>query len=167
MAGGPTPLQRQRAQAREQRAVELRLLGHTYEQIAHAMLCTNPEHRPDPDPSCGRCVPLYRDKSAARKAVVRALGRDYALGAEGREQLRQTHLARLDLLYRRAARAAVQGEWEAARVAVRILDAQAKVLGIYAPSRLQITTEIDQEIEAMLDEMGVADAPELRDQVQP
>jgi hypothetical protein len=149
----------QLATLKEQRAVQLRLLRYSYEQIAASILAC-PDHRPDGDRLCidsGRdvhCVLLYPSgRSAARKAVERALARDYPQTGEGREQLRSEQLGQVDLLLQRTLRAAMSGDWEAARVATRLLDRRAKLLGLDAPTRVQITSELDSRIEELMEQM--------------
>lgn len=141
---------RQTATLKEGRAVQLRLLGFTYEQIAAKMLPC-PPHRPDGLVGCGLCVPLYPSgKSAAKKAIDRALQRDYALNEAGRDQLRQQQLGQVDLLLQRAMREAMgdkPGRHEAMRNAIRLLDRRARLLGLDAPTRVQVTSELDAQIE--------------------
>lgn len=140
---------------REGRAVDLRLLGMTYEQVAASLLPCSSHRGTEGDPTCSLCQVLYPGgASAARKAILRALDKAYALGQEGREQLRQQQLGQIDLLLRKAMRSAMGGDWEAARVATRLLDRRARLLGLDAPSRVQVTTELDQEIEALLDQLA-------------
>lgn len=139
---------------REGRAVDLRLAGMTYDQVAASLLPCSAHRGTEGDPRCERCEPLYANASSARRAILRALDKSYALGAEGREQLRQQHLGQIDLLLRRAMRAALGGDWEAMRVATRLLDRRARLLGLDAPSRVTVTTELDQEIEALLDQLA-------------
>lgn len=156
----------QLAALKEGRAVQLRLLRYSYSQIA-ASLLPCPEHKPDGDQSCAdsehapRCVVLYPSgKSAARKAVERALARDYPQEGEGRELLRAEQLGQIDAVLRNALRFAVnelRPDWEAARVAIKALDRRAKLLGLDAPTRVQVTTELDQRIDELLGQLDDAE----------
>lgn len=139
--------------------MQLRLLRYSYDAIASSLLAC-PDHRPDGDQSCAvssrdvRCVVLYPSgRSAARKAVERVLSRDYPQSGEGREQLRSEQLGQVDLLLQRTMRAAIGGDWEAARVAVRLLDRRAKLLGLDAPTRVAVTSELDARIDDLLSQM--------------
>lgn len=150
---------------REGRAVDLRLMGLTYDQVAASLLpCSL--HRPDGDPTCQQCQLLYSDASAARKAVLRALDKAYHAGAEAREALRQHHLGQIDLLLRRAMRSAMGGDWEALRGATRLLDRRARLLGLDAPKRHVVTTELDEEIRALMEALEQQGAEGVRDALE-
>ena len=76
---------RDRAARAEQQAVHLRALGRTFDQIAASALPCTPFHAAHPEPGCPACLPLYRDRSAAKRAVDRTLEREYAAGSDTRE----------------------------------------------------------------------------------
>lgn len=141
---------------REARAVHLRSLGLTYEEIAATVLPC-PDHAPTARPGCPQCLPLYRDRSAAHKAVARALEREYDVTSEGARALKQQQLAQIALLLRTAMRAAIGGNWVAMREARHLLDRRARLLGLDAPQRHVVTTELDAEIEAMMDQLAEAE----------
>lgn len=148
-------LQRQLGARRANRAVQLRAMGFTYAAIAaHLLPC--PDHQPSGRQDCDACLPMFRDKSAAKKAVDRALADEYASGSEAREKLRRQQLSRIDTLLTRVMREALApGGNDAARVAVRLLERQAKLLGLDAPTRVTVDTELDRQIEEALEALGL------------
>ena len=152
------------AARRQVRAVQLRSLGYSYDAIAQALLpCDLHARNADGTAGTGRadcdlCAPMYANRSAAYKAVQRGLALEYAAGQETREQQRRHQLAQIDLLLQRSMRSAYAGDWEAMRAATRLLDRRARLLGLDAPARIAVTTELDAQIEALaaelLDEAG-------------
>jgi hypothetical protein len=107
---------RERKRARGQRAVELRTAGLSYGQIAEA-LC-------------------YADRRGAHNAVTRTLDRtDSALA----EDYRGLHLARLERALRAIWPQCLAGDLFAIDRAVRILDREAKLLGLDAPTQVTLT----------------------------
>lgn len=143
------------ATRRQTHAVLLRSCGLTYQAIADSVLpCpTHTYHHLAPTEwgkrSCKACRPMYANRSSAKRAVDAALEQEYAAGADTREQLRRAQLAQLDALLARTMVEALgfgDGHLEAGRNAVRYLDRRAKLLGLDAPARLAITSELDQQI---------------------
>ncbi|MGY4652497.1 hypothetical protein [Mycobacterium sp. URHB0021] len=105
------PDERQRAM----RAVELRVQGQTYVQIALAL--------------------DYSDESGARHAVSRLLARREA---ESIDELRAVHSARLEGVLSSFWPAATAGDTDAARIVLRTLDSLAKLYGLDAPARVAV-----------------------------
>lgn len=141
---------------REARAVELRSLGWSYDMIASALLPC-PEHQPKGDRDCERCQRMYATKAGAFKAVQRALAREYDTTSEGAQALKRHQLAQIDLLLRAAMPAAIGRDWQAMREARHLLDRRARLLGLDAPQRHVVTSELDAEIEAMMDQLADAE----------
>lgn len=105
------PDERQRAM----RAVELRVQGQSYAQIADAL--------------------DYSDESGARHAVSRLLARREA---ESIDELRAVHSARLEGVLSSFWPAATAGDTDAARIVLRTLDSLAKLYGLDAPARVAV-----------------------------
>lgn len=151
------------ARRRSLRAVHLRALGQTYEQIAQALLPCPPHERAGGDRTCvergGGCLPMYAHRRAAKAAVDRALEQEYAAGADTRDQLRRHQLAQIDLLLQgvmRDALGATDDRHPARLAAVRYLDQRAKIMGLYAPTRVVVTDELDAKIAELLEDLGAA-----------
>ena len=98
------------AREREAKALDLRLLGYSYDRIAREI--------------------GYAHRSAARKAVDRALK---AIPREAALQLRDIELERLDLLQRSLASQIVRGHLPSIDSMLRIMHHRAKLLGLYEP----------------------------------
>lgn len=134
------------------RAVKLRAMHKTYEEIAQSLLPCTPDHEPDGKPWCEACVPMYAARSSAKRAVDNQLALEYQAGSETREQQRRQQLAEIDLILARLIPQAIghsDAQQEAARSVVRYLDRRAKLLGLDAPARVSITTELDAQIEQL------------------
>lgn len=156
------------ARRRQAHAAWLRSMRWTYQEIADARLPC-PQHEGTDwggVTTCPKCLPMYADKSGARKAVEQHLADEYALTATGREQLRQEHLATLALIIREATTELQEphrrgrhdvDRWRSAPALIRALDQQARITGLYAPSRVQVTTELDEQIRAELEALGLND----------
>lgn len=108
------PDERQRAM----QAVQLLVQGQTYAQIADAL--------------------DYSDESGARHAVSRLLARREA---EGIDELRAVHSARLEGVLSSFWPAATSGDTDAARIVLRTLDSLAKLFGLDAPTRVAVGSE--------------------------
>lgn len=98
------------AREREARALDLRLLGYSYDRIAREL--------------------GFAHRSAARKSVERALK---AIPREAALELRQIELERLDLAQQRIAKQIMSGHLGAIDRLLRIMDHRAKLLGLYEP----------------------------------
>ena len=97
------------ARERRRRAVELRLAGATYAQIAARLDWSGP--------------------SGAHQEVARAL----RAGESGADQLRELELARLDVLQAAVWPRAVAGRLEAVDAVLSIMRRRARLLGLVAP----------------------------------
>lgn len=97
------------------KAMELRVQGHPYAQIAAAL--------------------DYADESGARHAVSRLLARREA---DSVDELRAVHGARLEGVLSSFWPAATSGDAEAARILLRTLDSLAKLYGLDAPTRVAV-----------------------------
>ncbi|WP_374157430.1 hypothetical protein ACEWX3_19805 [Mycobacterium sp. G7A2] len=95
------------------KAMELRVQGHPYAQIAAAL--------------------DYADESGARHAVSRLLARREA---ESVDEMRAVHGARLEAVLSSFWPATRSGDTDAARVVLRTLDGLAKLYGLNAPTRV-------------------------------
>lgn len=110
------PDERQRALT----AVDLRVQGHTYAQIAAAL--------------------DYGDESGARHAVSRLLARREA---ESIDELRAVQSARLEAVLHAFWAATTSGDTHAARIVLRTLDSLAKLYGLDAPTRFAVDPVIN------------------------
>lgn len=148
------------AARREAKAVQLRAARMTYQQIAdYVMPC--PEHDSIGGlDGCGDCAPLYRSRAGAFKAVTRVLEREYAGAAASRELLLQESLATVDAVIRRMMadtqdpRLDPADRARAATALMRAMDHRAKLTGLYAPTRVTVTDELDLEIEQMIRDLA-------------
>lgn len=106
--GNADPASPRRIETTERRdkAVQLRLAGATFNQIAE---------------QCG-----YTDRSSAYRAIRTAVDR---VGREHAEELFDTNMARLDRLLMAVWQQAMQGEDKAVQNALRIIQQQARMLG--------------------------------------
>ena len=157
VARGNPSQQRERAQRAELAAVQMRALGATYDRIAQSLLPCSPYHQAYPEPGCPACQPMYSHRRGAKLAVDRALAREYAAGADTRESLRRQQLAQIDLLLGAAMKRAVapgDGIEQAVTSCVRLFDRRAKLLGLDAPLRVDRTSELDAQVEALVEQLA-------------
>lgn len=148
---------RDRAARAEQQAVHLRALGRTFDQIAASPLPCSPYHSQHPEPGCPACLPLYAGRRAAKAAVDRTLAREYAADADTREALRRQQLSQIDLLLGPAMERALStcdGVEAAVTSCVRLFDRRAKLLGLDAPIRLERTSDLDAQVEALVEQLA-------------
>lgn len=158
------------AQARMLRAVTLRNLGQSYQQIADSLWACD-RHQPDGDQACAagkaraRCSRLYESRQAAWDAVQRELSERYGHGLEARDELRRHTLAQLDMLLREALRRALDpGTAEHPNTqqavfmlrATQVLAQRAKLEGLYAPIRVEgtISGSWEAEIAELAEQIG-------------
>jgi len=134
------------ARKREAEALELRLAGGTYEQIAQAI--------------------GYETRSAAYRAVVRAL-RSLSK-VQDVEHLRELESERLDRLFLGVWAKAVKGDDHKIDRVIKIMVRRAKLLGLDAPVRQELTgrgggpiqldhrtvAEVDSEIGRLVGEVA-------------
>lgn len=157
-AKGSPSQQRERARRAELQAVQMRAIGYTYEQVADSTLWCTPYHRANPEPGCPACEKMYSSRSAAKRAIDRALEREYAAGADTRESLRRQQLAQIDVLLGPAMRRATGREGDNIEAAVtscvRLFDRRAKLLGLDAPLRVDRTSELDAQVEALVEQLA-------------
>ena len=104
---------------RENKSLELRLTGATYQQIGDALGFT---------------------KQAAYNAVIRAIGKLNDKIMENAEQVKSLELQRLDKLYTTMYRRALQGEYGAVDRCLRIMERRAKYHGLDAPIKQDLTS---------------------------
>lgn len=145
-----TPQRAALAARRQRRALHLFVLGATYAEVAASLLACQ-DHLPHGRPGCPECLPMYADRSGAKKAVERALLEDHSMAAADRESGRRIMLAQIRAVISRAMAKALEdseGDLEAMRTLVRLWDRQSKLMGLDAPTRVTVTPELDLELEA-------------------
>lgn len=151
------------------RAMQLRGLGWSYEAIAQALLPCD-DHKPDGRHGCQLCLPMYANRSSAKRAVDKILADEYDAASDTREAMRRHQLSQIDLVLRRAMPEAMgngDGHLEAQRNVVRLLDRRARLLGLDAPTRVAVTTELDAQIADLYEQLvGVDPAVELDDELR-
>lgn len=126
---------RDRARRREAQAVELRIAGHTFAQIAATV--------------------GYSNAGAAYKAVQRALAVEADAQSQGRKTLREEQNAKLNRLLAATWSAAMKGDVKAIGQARQLLERQARLLGLDEPTNVRMSVDLDPEIEALLQDLGV------------
>lgn len=119
-----------RTAEREAAALELRKTGATYEMIARRV--------------------GYGDRSAAAKAVSRALA---ATIQEPADELRRLESARLDALLAAVWPEAMTGHRPAVESALRIMDRRSKLVGLDAPLRRAIEVITPEALENVIVQM--------------
>lgn len=151
------------------RAMQLRALSYTYEAIAQSLLACD-DHKPDGRHGCPLCVPMYANRSSAKRAVDKILADEYDAANDTREAMRRHALSQIDLLLRRAMPEAMgngDGHLEAQRNVVRLLDRRARMLGLDAPTRVAVTTELDAQINDLYEQLvGNDPATQLDDELR-
>jgi hypothetical protein len=127
---------------KERQVIELRRAGYTFDDIAKAV--------------------GYAYSSGAHQAFRRALKR--TLIEAGIEELREQELDRLDRLQRSLWTQALTGDTKAALAILRFMEQRAKLLGLYAPTRISadVTTyegggDIDSEVRRLARILGNAE----------
>lgn len=152
------------AQVKARWALHLRSMNLTYDQIAAAILPCPAHTRLGGRLDCVMCYgPLYTNRGGAKRAVDRALAEQHPDTAAERTLMKQTMTAQLDLLIAAAMRLGAAmlesgqtipaGMMEAQRNLVRLLDRKAKLWGLDAPSRVVITTELDEQIALAVEQL--------------
>lgn len=143
------------ARQKVDRATYLRVVARmTWAQVAESLLPC-PAHQPSGSGDCSLCLRLYASAGSACKAVSAHLREEESLSVELRDEARREHLATLDAVIRKTMTDALTGDKaqdrsRAATAALRAMDQRAKLLGLYAPTKIEVTTELDQQIEEEL-----------------
>lgn len=135
--------QQEEAAVRHDRALNLRMAGLTYRQIADQL--------------------GYASSASAHEAVQRALDRQRGSNDELREEYRMLHLERLERMFSQVfpytlRRRDDAGGWLApdekmVAMAVRLLERQARLLDLDAPQRVAVTGEQQEHYLAALVEL--------------
>lgn len=142
-----------RGRLKADRVVHLRLAGRlSFQQIADSLMPCPDHQRTGGLESCAECERMYGGRAAAQKAYTRAITVRDDEAKETREQARIEHLLTLDVVLRTQMVDATKGGGDpadrarAATAALRALDQRAKILGLYAPTKVEVTTELDATI---------------------
>ncbi len=132
----PSQARRDAAAAREIRAVDLRVMGHSYAAIADAL--------------------GYYDRSGARKAILSALQGAAVEQAADRAALVQRELELIDACILGLAEQIRRGVPRAVEVALRASERRARLLGLDAPVRASVTVtdELTAQVMALADELA-------------
>lgn len=132
--GGPGKIEN--ARLRTARALELRLAGLKYGEIANAL--------------------GYASGQGAHNAVTRAMRQETAQSEEHREQLRALQLARTERMLRAIWPNVIAGDLFAIDRALKILDRQARLLGLDAPTQVAVTEQSRDELMLLLSDLEQA-----------
>lgn len=109
-----------KARELEKQALRLRLAGATYQAIGDA---------------------LGVSQAAAYKAIRRVLEKTVQQSTESADELRQVEITRLDMLYLKMSPLADSGSMGAVDRCLRIMERRARLLGLDAPAKTDITTD--------------------------
>lgn len=115
------------------RALELRMAGATYQQIADAL--------------------SYRSKGEAFRSVERALAQEMGRAETLRNEYRALTLGRLERLIRSLWTKALGGDLQAVDRVLRLVERQSRILGLDAPVQIDVTETTRQEITVLLAEL--------------
>lgn len=145
--------------------MELRSLRRTFEQIAASTLPCD-AHRPAGGyAGCPACItPLYANRKGAQRAVQEALAQGYQLTEADKETMRQEQLATSDVLLRKMLSDALTStepidRARAVTAAARLMERQARLAGLDAPTRVSIDPELDDAVAAALAELSELPMP--------
>ncbi len=111
---------RARIALRRKRALDLRVAGASYEQIAAAL--------------------KLADKSNARRDILEAIAE---ITREPAEEVLALELARLDAMFMGLWPEARKGDTHAVRAAIRVMDRRAKYLGLDEPDEVKLSGSVD------------------------
>lgn len=125
------------ARERERQVLELRRDGLTFDAIARRL--------------------GYSDPSGAYHAFQRALAR---ITEEPAQEVRRLELERLDWMFECLRDAIAKGRGYAIEKGIMIMDRRARLLGLDAPTKHQVTVSdtLVAEIESLAHDLGVLDA---------
>lgn len=112
--------------AKRRQALDLRMAGVPYDRIATEL--------------------GYANKQNARRVVLQALAENEA---ESVKELRTIEGATLDRAQRAIWPAVIAGDIEAVRALVRISAQRARLFGLYAPTKIEVSEDVDQQIGAI------------------
>lgn len=151
---------REKAQAKESRAVNLRLVGGlTFARVAQSWFQVCPAHKPDGLDGCPLCERMYASAGSARRAVHRALSRDYPPPTgEQRAAYVAEQNGQITLLLSAAMRDALNqnlpldDRHRAMAAAQRFMVRRASLLGLDA-ERAETDDAMGAEIQALVDEL--------------
>lgn len=132
----PSTVARDRARDRETRAVAMRVRGASYQEIAEAV--------------------GYYDKAGAQKAVTRALAAAASEQREDRAVLVQRELDLIDACIAGLAEKVGRGDVRAVEGTLRAIERRARLLGLDAPMRADVTVTdaLTAEVQALADEIA-------------
>lgn len=132
MATPKTGTQRLQAAEKERQALELRKRGQTFDEIARAV--------------------GYADRSAAHKAVTRALK---ATLREPADEVRALYLERLDYVMACMAPRMAEGNPQAAAAYIKALERQAALLGLDAPLKTEMRIDAEKVAQRISEATGL------------
>jgi hypothetical protein len=115
---------------RQNRALELKMAGATHTQIAEVL--------------------GYNSRNAVSLAIERALERDTSRVGSARDEFRRITVARTERLIRGLWNNAIRGDLAAVDRVVKIMERQAKLLGLDAPTQVTITDETKSELSRLI-----------------
>jgi hypothetical protein len=116
---------------KEQKALELRLLGFTFQEIAQE-------------------TGFWKDRRGAFKAISAALKKAQAENKESADELRSVELARLDRYLTFLAKRMNDGDTKSVDSALRIMDRRAKLLGLDAPTKSEVSVTSSMSNEELI-----------------
>lgn len=137
--------QRAKTAERRRKAVEMRLSGLDWQSIADKL--------------------KYASRGAAQKDVSRAVELLTKEVVTAAAELRDLELLRLDRLQAAMWQDAMNGDSQAVRAILRIMDRRAKLLGLDTPKTIKhvMRSELDERIEALTERLRQgATAPQKR-----
>lgn len=131
-----------KAKERE-KTMQLRLAGATYREIAEAMDCS---------------------VSTAKRRCETSLAE---IGKQERELLRSLEVDRLDRLQRAVWADAIQGDLPSIDRALKIIDQRSKLLGLNAPTQVDITGGVDIDLDSTVNRIMAVVEAEVQAAIDP
>jgi hypothetical protein len=119
------------AAERQQKALEMKRTGATYQQIANAL--------------------GYRNRSSSADAVTRALRA--TVSKETAHELRLIELARLDAMWLVLWPRVLSGDLNAVDRCLRIMERRAAICGLNAPTRLRMPVITEEDFQKAIEEV--------------